>query len=187
MRLQAGGIAPDFTIKTLRGKEMTLSEHASKRVWLAFFRFAACPLCNLRVHEIIENWSRFAGKVELFAFFQSPAARLEEFVAKQNPPFPLIADPEMRLYATYGVEKGLGAGLSASVMARTLAAKRKGFKVLTPIEGPAFGIPADFLVDRGGAIHTAFYGRTLSDHIPFELVDAFLGQTAGAGAAVAGL
>ncbi len=178
MRLLNGSRAPDGSATVLRGQTIRLSAEWSRGpLWLAFFRFAACPLCNLRVHELIEQWDRFAGKVRLIAIFQSPASRLEEFVATQNPPFTLIADPEMTLYAEYGLESSFLAALSPKVASRTIAAKRKGFRVIPPFDGPAFRVPADFLIDRG-VIRVAHYGKNLSDHISLEAVERFLGTPA---------
>jgi peroxiredoxin len=178
MRLEKGSRAPDCGATSLRGESIRLSaEWSQGPLWLAFFRFAACPLCNLRVHEMIEQWSRFDGKLRLIAVFQSPASRLEEFVATQDPPFTLIADPEMALYAEYAVEVSFMKALSAQVARRTVQAKRKGFRVIPPMDGPTFRVPADFLIERG-FVKVAHYGKNLSDHIPFETVERFLGSPA---------
>ena len=37
---------------------------------------------------------------------------MAKYVGRQNPPFPLVSDPEEKLYALYGLEAGLGAYLS---------------------------------------------------------------------------
>jgi len=178
MRLKTGDQAPDCGATSLRGEKIQLSrEWRQGPLWLAFFRFASCPLCNLRVHEMIEQWSRFDGKVRLIAVFQSPASRLEEFVAKQDPPFTLVADPEMGMFVDYAVESSFLKAVSGQVASRTIQAKRKGFKVIGPMDGPPFRVPADFLIHRG-EIKVAHYGKNLSDSIPLETVEQFLGSPA---------
>ena len=93
--LQVGQRAPDFEVQSLRGEALRLSALRSQPTWLAFFRFASCPLCNYRVHEMIERWSMFADRdFHMIGVFQSPASRLRDFVARQEPPFTLVADPD---------------------------------------------------------------------------------------------
>lgn len=175
MRLSPGNDAPEFSTKSLRGDPIQLSALKSKPVWLAFFRFASCPLCNLRVHQIVGEWSRFSERdVTVLGVFQSPPKKLEEYVAKQNPPFTLIADPEMDLYRLYGVEASAKGLLSADVPKGMVGAAKVGLPLVRPWQGPATRIPADFLIDRDGKVHTAFYGTNIAEHIPFEDVERFL-------------
>ena len=35
-------------------------------------------------------------------------------------------------------------------------------------------MPADFLIERGGVVKDAFYGRHIADHIPLKRVKRFL-------------
>lgn len=181
MRLQAGEPAPDFTLTTLKGETVTLAELRGAPVWLAFSRFASCPLCNYRVHQMIGEWpARYAGfNFRLFNIFQSPAAKLDDYVAKQEPPFDLVADaPHMGLYAKYGLESAFKAALSMDVMKTMVAAAKIGLPLVRPFEGPAFRVPADFLIDSEGILRVAFYGATIAEHIPFEEADAFLAEYA---------
>jgi hypothetical protein len=48
----------------------------------------------------------------------------------------------------------------------------KGFLPIR-IRGNLTTMPAEFLVDETGAIHTAHYGKDPGDHLPFEQVKAF--------------
>ncbi|MEC7525052.1 MAG: peroxiredoxin-like family protein [Myxococcota bacterium] len=174
--IEAGTEAPDFEASGLTDERIRLSSRRGAPVWLAFFRFASCPLCNYRVHEMLERWEMFADRdFHLLAVFQSPAHRLREFVAKQSPPFQLIADPEMELYEKYGLEASFGAALSANVFSKGLsAATTRGIKLLALPDGPALRVPADFFIDRRGVVQRTYQGRDIADHVPLEEADAFL-------------
>ena len=174
--LAEGTAAPDFSTESLRGEPVRLSSLRGAPLWLAFFRFASCPLCNYRVHEMIEQWSTFEGRgFHPIGVFQSPASRLHDFVATQSPPFTLVADPEMALYALYGLESSILGALTPHVMAvGARAAVTPGIKMLSLPDGPATRLPGDFLIDRRGIIRTAYRGKDIADHIPFDSVDRFL-------------
>jgi peroxiredoxin len=174
MRLAEGAKAPTFDATDWQGKPVKLADYAGKKTWLAFFRYAGCPLCNLRVHHLIERHAalREAG-LEVVGVFQSSPEGMAKYVGKQNPPFPLISDPEEKLYALYGLESGLGAYLSPSNFGRLGQAIAKGFAPGSP-EGTKTRIPADFLLDGDQTIRRAFYGKVIADHLPFEEVDRFL-------------
>ncbi len=177
MRLNAGIEAPDFKTESLKGEPVELSKLKGHPVWLAFFRFASCPLCNLRVHQIVNGGPRFEGSdVRVLAVFQSPKEKLNDFVAKQRPPFTLIADPKMDLYRLYGVEASIKAALSPEVPKKMLEAAKVGLPLVRPWQGLATRIPADFLIDREGKIRTAFYGTNITEHISFEAVEEFIAE-----------
>lgn len=174
--IEVGTHAPEFEADGLRDQRVRLSARRGTIVWLAFFRFASCPLCNYRVHEMVERWQEFAERdFQLLAVFQSPAERLREFVAKQSPPFELIADPEMALYDLYGLGSSVSAALSANVMAKGMkAAFTSGIKLLALPDGPATRVPADFFIDRRGVVRESYLGKDIADHVPLEQADAFL-------------
>ena len=101
---------------------------------------------------------------------------MAKYVGRQNPPFPLVSDPEEKLYSLYGLETSLAAYLSPMNFGRLGNAMAAGFAPGSP-EGSKTRIPADFLLDGEQMIQHAFYGKVIADHIPFETVDRFLGET----------
>src|SRR5262245_1436616 len=105
MNIQPGMPAPLFQTLDLFGNPVGLAAYRGKPLLLAFFRNAACALCNLRVHGLIERYADYqrAG-LEIVAIFESPAASMRQYVGKQDTPFPLVADPEAHLYTLYGLE-----------------------------------------------------------------------------------
>ena len=175
MRLMVGVEAPEITGETWDGASVRLSALRGEKVWLTFFRYATCPLCNLRVHELIKRYSGFAEKgLRVLAVFQSPPESIAEHVGKQGPPFPLICDPSEELYAQYGVEQSVAGFLSPGNLGGLIKARKKGFKV-GRMEGTKSRLPAEFLIDEKGVIQNAFYARRIGEHLPFERVDQFIG------------
>lgn len=175
MRLISGTPAPDFRVRDWRGTEHHLARMRGRRVWLAFFRYASCPLCNLRVRAMIERWPSWEGRVALLAVFQSPSASIAAYVGKQAPPFPLIGDPEEELYRSYHLESSLAGFLSPRAAAVGARAATRGF-LPGRMEGTKTRHPADFFIDEEGILVRAFYGSDISEHVPFEAVDAWLGR-----------
>lgn len=175
MKLAPGTTSPDFTAAAWTGETVSLQQHRGHPVWLAFFRYASCPLCNLRVHDMIERFGDFEAKgLKILAVFQSPPNSVTEYVGKQEPPFPLICDPEESLYALFGLDSSVFAFANPANLWNFAKTAPKGLLKLGRMDGTKTRIPADFLIDADGVIRTSFYGRKIADHIPFELVDAFL-------------
>ena len=96
MRLEAGTEAPDFEVETVAGERVQLNELRGKPVWLGFSRWASCPMCNYRIHQMIGEWPRRYEKREFrhLNFSPSPPEKLQAYVLKQSPPFDLVSDVE---------------------------------------------------------------------------------------------
>ena len=176
MRLLSGDAAPNFVARTVDGKAVDLSAYQGRPVWLAFFRYATCPLCNLRVHQVAGAGDRFKRKnLKMIAVFQSRKEKLENFVAKTPSPFAVVTDPKMDLFRIYGVEKSVkGLAAVGTIASKMNDVRKEGLPLLGIPEGPATRIPADFLIDRQGALSVVHYGNDISDSIEFDLVDQFL-------------
>jgi peroxiredoxin Q/BCP len=176
MKLRAGQAAPDFQIEDIHGTPIALGDYAGKMLMISFYRYASCPLCNLRVHELIQRYPEFhAQGLHLLAIFQSPRESIRQYVGKQETPFPLLADPARTLYRRYGVESswlGFGKGLFKLPMVFDAVIK-KGF-LPGKMENKFAMIPADFLVGPDLKIRRAFYGKDIGDHLPMPDIEGFL-------------
>lgn len=174
MRIEKGRQAPDFTATVYAREPLTLSSLRGKKVWLAFFRYAGCPLCNLRVHQMIQRHPAWEQKgLAIVAVFQAPVGEVAANVGEQNAPFPIVCDPDEKLYALYGLEASLAGYLSPKNLPLIAEALKEGF---TPgaMHGTKTRLPADFLIDEAGRVVDTFYAGTIGEHIPFDRVDAFL-------------
>ena len=177
MKLQAGQPARDFQVMDIRSYPVGLKDYAGKKVLLSFYRYASCPLCNLRVHDLIVHFPEFRARgLHMLAVFQSPAESIRRYVGKQLVPFPVIADPARTLYRLYGVEPswaGLGKAMVLRLPMVFEAMFGKGF-VPGRMEGDKAMIPADFLIGPDLVVYDAFYGKDIGDHMPIRNVENFL-------------
>lgn len=178
MKLQAGQMAPDLEAMDLSGHPVSLRALRGRAVLLSFYRYASCPLCNLRVRDLREAAPQLqALGLVAVGVFQSDAATLGRHVGRQRPPFSLLADPGMALYRRYGVERSGLAMLHPATLAGALRAMAAGF-LPGRIDGPVDRMPADFLIDAQGRIAVAHYGRHAGDHLPIEVLKEGLAAAA---------
>lgn len=177
-QLQRGMIAPAFSTVDIFGNPVSLESYRGRKVLLAFLRFSACAVCNLRVHHFIgryPDWQRQG--LNVVTIFESPETNMRRYVGAQNAPFPLVADPTAHLYDLYGIETSeekvratMAEANTKSVIAEAAAA---GF-ALTPEEGSNFNrIPAEFMIDEHGIVQLAHYSRIITDHLPLTAIDSY--------------
>jgi peroxiredoxin len=175
MRIHAGTTAPTFRLPSIDGTDLDLADLSGRPFLLSFFRFATCPFCNLRMHELVTRHGELGGALDLVAVFDSPIGHLREHAGRHRAPFPVLADPGGGCYRAYGVERS-AVGTLRGMFTRLPTILRgmlvEGYLPL-PIRGHPFTMPADFLVDRHGIIRTAYYGRDEGDHLPFEAIIKF--------------
>jgi peroxiredoxin len=178
MKLVPGTPAPQFEAEDIFGNPIDLKQYAGKPVLLSFFRNGACAICNLQVHKLIRRYPDFHQQgLEVIAMFESPRSSVLEYVSKQDAPFPIIADPEARLYDLYGVETDEVKVMAAVANPRhdlIQEAEAIGYK-LTHEEGSNFfRLPADFLICPSQDIDYVFYSDIVGDHIAFKTIEQFL-------------
>ncbi|GAH45360.1 unnamed protein product [marine sediment metagenome] len=173
MRLRIGEKAKDFQIKDVTGKDIFLSNFSNRKILLSFFRYASCPLCNLRINQLIQHFDEFKSKdLVILAFFESPPESIAQHVGKQQAPFSIIPDPQRIVYKLYGVESSLIGYLRGGVSRTMIKAHKAGFRIASK-DGDRYLLPADFLIENM-EIKEAFYGKTISEHIPIENIYNFI-------------
>jgi hypothetical protein len=152
---------------------------------LQFRRFAGCPVCNLHLRSVVRRHGEIeAAGVREVVVFHSPADELLPHVA--DLPFAVVADPDKRLYAEFGVERSPRALLDPRAWrpvlravlsgVREVARRREHLPSARP-HGGRLGLPADFLVASDGRVLAAKYGEHVYDQWP---VDELLQLAAGA-------
>lgn len=189
-RIDSGAVVARETLMTIQGSAVSVPA-GDALVHLQFRRFAGCPLCELhlasfaRRHEEIE-----AAGIREVVIFHSTADALLPYAADM--PFPVIADPDKRIYGQFGV----GAAPRALLDPRAWGAILRGIhrslrRVLRgaqPVpslhpEGGRFGLPADFLIDRDGVVLARRYGAHAYDQWSVDQLLALIGSQLGSGSA----
>jgi peroxiredoxin len=174
MRLAEGDAARPFAVKDVMGNPISLQDFAGRKLLLSFYRYVACPLCNLRIHELGLRRDYFAERgLDILAFFQSPAERILKKMERRDVPFPIVGDPQRAVYALYGVESSWAGVAVAFVHPKSVEALVKGF-MPGRLEGDKALLPADFLIGPDLKIHTAFYSDNITEHMPMDSIETFL-------------
>jgi peroxiredoxin Q/BCP len=168
MRLRTGDLAPELRAEAFGTGPLDLSTYRGKAVLLSFYRYASCPVCNLRVRALMQQQDTLRARgLELVAVFQSSAESIGEYVGRQDVPFPIVPDPGLDLYRRFGVEARWSGLLTPKAWLAILRGALAGF-LPGRIEGPMQRVPADFIIDAQGRIALAHYGRHIDDHLEID-------------------
>lgn len=180
MRLTPGTKAPQIILPSVDGSLFDTASLSGRRWMLGFFRFAGCPFCNLRLHGLVKRFEQYPDHFSIVAVFDSPLDNLIAHTRRHEAPFPILADETNTAYRDYGIEHSLmGVARGITMRIPTLVkATLMGF-IPFRVKGRMTTMPADFLIDSDGIIHTAYYGSDEGDHLPFDDVAAFAETASG--------
>lgn len=174
MQLKQGEKAINFALEDIEGRRVFLHNLQGKKILLSFYRDAGCPFCNLRIYELTRYFGNFAEKNFVpVAVFNSAPETIRRYLGKRHRPFPMLADPDQRVFQLYGVAESWGKLFMGFFnVPRIASAFLKGF-------GPSLGafnplLPADFLIGPDMTVHQAFYSQDAAAHIPIKDIEAFL-------------
>ena len=107
MSISVGELAPDFTLTSHKGNQVTLSEFRGKSpVVLVFFPFAFSGVCTGELCELRDNIQIFKSQgVELFGVSIDSKYALAKFAEVEGYDFQLLADfwPHGDVATRYGV------------------------------------------------------------------------------------
>ncbi|HUI52354.1 MAG TPA: thioredoxin-dependent thiol peroxidase [Terriglobales bacterium] len=102
--LKVGQIAPDFTLTSDEGKEVSLSDFKGKRVLLYFYPRASTPGCTIEACEFRDLRPKFEKKdAVILGVSADPVKALQNFKTRQKLNFPLLSDPTHKMIEAYGV------------------------------------------------------------------------------------
>lgn len=110
--LEAGQVAPDFTLPSDGGGEVSLSDYRGKKVVLYFYPKDDTPGCTTEACNFRDDYSQLvaAGAVVL-GISPDEVKSHDKFKLKFNLPFALLSDPAHRvaeLYGAWGEKKMYG-------------------------------------------------------------------------------
>jgi peroxiredoxin len=155
-------------LKTITGTEVSVP--ASERmVHLQFRRFAGCPICRLHLHSIARRHQDIADAgIDEVVVFHSTADTLRRY--QGDLPFPIVADPERKLYTEFGVESSPAAIANprAWLAAARGAARQRSLSAALGRGEDHFGRPADFLIASDGRVLARKYGAHADDQWPVD-------------------
>jgi thioredoxin-dependent peroxiredoxin len=188
MKLAPGDRAVEFSTLDADGHPVSLGAFRGSPVLLMFFRFASCPMCNLRLHDFAKEYPRLhANGLSALAFFHSSAGAIRRHAGRRSYPFPLVPDQDQKIYRDFGVTTSW-AGLFGSMALPSfywdwMRSMRHGF--WGGVDLHMAKMPADFLVGADGRLLLAHYGRTIGDHLSLAAIESTLAERSATNAAVA--
>ena len=172
---EVGKHAPAFRAVTFDGKLIDLAALRGKKVWLTFYRYATCPLCNLHISEIARRYPALqrAG-VEVISVFDSRVPEFFQPGGLADVRFPMISDSNKKLYQLYQTRSSIWGLLRFSVLIQFIKALLRGFKQGAILGDPG-QLPSSFLIDSNGVILDIRHGKTAVDYMPWLKVEVFAG------------
>jgi peroxiredoxin Q/BCP len=110
MSLEVGKPAPGFEAKDQNGNIIKLADFKGRKVVLYFYPKDNTPGCTAQACNLRDNYDSLqkAGYIVLGVSSDSEKSH-QKFIEKQNLPFPLIADEDLKVHEAYGtwVEKSM--------------------------------------------------------------------------------
>jgi peroxiredoxin len=98
-----GSIAPDFTLPSTSGRDVTLSGLRGKKVLLAFFPLAFTSTCTDELGAFTEDYDAFRdANTEVLPISVDSIPTLREFKAKERISVDLLSDFKREVSRLYG-------------------------------------------------------------------------------------
>lgn len=98
-----GTPAPDFTLPSTSGSDVTLSTLRGKNVLLAFFPLAFTKVCTQEMCSLTEDYGRFrSANTEVLPISVDSGPTLREFKAKERLTVELLSDFKREVSRRYG-------------------------------------------------------------------------------------
>lgn len=136
-RLEVGQHAPEFTLPTAGGGQVSLAQlrgGATNGVIVYFYPAAGTPGCTRQASDFEESYANLqeAGYA-VVGISPDGAAKLEAFAATENLTYPLASDPDKQVLEAYGAwgEKKLYGKVVVGVIRSTFVVDPDG--VLTKV------------------------------------------------------
>jgi peroxiredoxin Q/BCP len=143
-RLAVGDVAPDFTLTSDTGEEVSLSGLRGRKVIVYFYPAAMTPGCTTQACDFTDSLSSLkAAGYDVLGISKDSPAKLAKFRERDGLTITLLSDPDlsaMQAYGAYGEKKLYG----------------------KLVEGV---IRSTFVVDEDGKIALAQYNVKATGHV----------------------
>ncbi|GGL64850.1 thioredoxin-dependent thiol peroxidase [Sporolactobacillus putidus] len=101
--LKAEETAPEFTLKSTEGEDVSLSDFRGKNVVLYFYPKDMTPGCTTEACDFRDQNSLFEDlNTKVVGISPDPVEKHQKFVEKHGLPFTLLADTDHDIAETYG-------------------------------------------------------------------------------------
>jgi len=102
--LKIGDKAPNFTSVDEKGNTVKLQDYEGKKLVLFFYPKASTPGCTAEACDLRDNYQSFLAKgYAVLGVSADSAKRQQNFITKNELPFPLLADEDKTVISAFGV------------------------------------------------------------------------------------
>src|SRR6185437_2774252 len=186
-RLGPGATVTPHQFVAISGESVAVPD-PGQLVHLELRRFAGCPICNVHLRSIVMRKDELeAAGIKEVVVFHSTDQELRKYQTEL--PFAVIADPEKKLYAEFGVERSPRAVLNPRAwpamvrgVGHSIGAVIKRKEKAPPVihENGSLGLPGDFLIASDGHVIASKYGTHAFDQWTVDEVLELAGSQAAA-------
>jgi thioredoxin-dependent peroxiredoxin len=151
-RLAPGDTAPDFTLPTADGSELTLSSLRGQHVIVYFYPAAMTPGCSTQACDFRDSLEALQGHgYAVVGVSPDPVDRLAEFAERDGLTFPLVSDVDTSVLTAYGAygEKKLYGKTVTGVIRSTVVVDPDGKVLVAQYNVKATGHVAKLRRDLG--------------------------------------
>jgi peroxiredoxin Q/BCP len=143
-RLSPGDQAPDFTLPTAAGGQLSLSDLRGRKVILYAYPAAMTPGCTTQACDFRDSLASLQGAgYQVVGISPDSPAKLAKFVERDTLTFPLVADQDKSVligYGAYGEKQNYG-------------------KTVVGV------IRSTFVIDEKGRVERAMYNVKATGHV----------------------
>ena len=102
--LKVGDKAPNFEALDEQGNTIKLSNYTGKKLVLFFYPKASTPGCTMEACNLRDNYQSFLDKgYDVLGVSADSAKRQQNFINKNELPFPLLVDEDKTVINAFGV------------------------------------------------------------------------------------
>ncbi|MET8182631.1 thioredoxin-dependent thiol peroxidase [Streptomyces sp. NPDC005336] len=128
-RLQPGGTAPAFTLPDADGKQVSLADHAGRKVIVYFYPAALTPGCTKQACDFTDNLEFLSGHgYDVIGISPDQPEKLAKFREQESLKVTLLGDPSKEVLQAYGAfgEKKLYGKTVTGVIRSTVIVDEQG-------------------------------------------------------------
>jgi peroxiredoxin Q/BCP len=143
-RLQAGDVAPAFTLPDADGTEVSLADYQGRKVIVYFYPAALTPGCTKQACDFTDNLDLLAGAgYDVIGISPDKPEKLARFREKESLKVTLLSDPDKKVLEAYGA----------------FGEKKLYGKTVTGV------IRSTVIVDENGTVERALYNVKATGHV----------------------